>query len=167
MEDPELRLCFFKVYMVYSLVHCQENPVAPESLELCISLYNSRIKQVYLIVTVYQQITLLQISSKAKIEDAFAECLSAMVDQKCSKSFISSVVDMLLSFMFHIITLPAGLSSYLWFFKSISPSSTEPLLQYITPAQYKFYLLLILKLNNQVNEDHSDVLKLFKSDVSS
>ena len=89
-----------------------------------------------------------------------------MVDHKCSKSFISSVVDMLLSFMFHTVTLPAGLSCYLWFFKVLLPDSTIPLLQYITPAQYRFYLLLILKLNNQPAESHSDVLKLFKSDVS-
>ena len=73
---------------------------------------------------------------------------------------------MLLSFMFHTITLPAGLSCYRWFFSTALPGSEDQLLQYITPAQYKFYLLLILKLKNKLNdEDKNDVLKIFQSDV--
>ena len=49
LEDPELRLYFFKVHIVYSLLHCQKDPTAVDSLELCISLYNERIKEVILI----------------------------------------------------------------------------------------------------------------------
>lgn len=72
---------------------------------------------------------------------------------------------MLLSFMFHTIITPAGLSCYCWFFSTALPESKEQLLQYITPAQYKFYLLLILKLNQLNDEDENDVLKIFQSDV--
>ena len=108
---------------------------------------------------------MLQIPGDAEVEDAFSDTLSTMKDNNCSNPFIGSVVDMLLSFMFHTIT-PAGLSCYKWFFKAALPSSSMPLLQYITSSQYKYYLLLILKLNDKSTDDQDDVLQIFTPYVS-
>lgn len=77
---------------------------------------------------------------------------------------------MLLSFMFHTINLPTSLSSCVWFFKAALPShNTVPLLSYITFAQYKHYLLLILKKNDKEKgskDESDDVLKIIKPKVS-
>ena len=76
---------------------------------------------------------------------------------------------MLLSFMFHSVSLPVGILSCEWFLRAALPDSSVPLLEYISLAQYRFYLLMILeqyRSNTQCITDNDDVLKLFKPQVS-
>lgn len=130
-------------------------------------MYNAKIAVVRYFVYMIALIIKLQLGHNAKTEEVLSECIVALVALESSKSLISSIVDMLLSFVFHSITLPAGWSSYEWFFRAALPGSPVPLLEYISLAQYKYYLLIILEQQSeQSNRDPDDVLKLFKPEVS-
>ena len=103
-----------------------------------------------------------------KIENSFSKCISALPNQ--SKHFIYSVVDKFLSFIFHTVSLPSVLSCQ-WFFGGALPSSLDSvsLMDYISPAQYKYYLLHILAKDDQFKtdqKDFDDVLNLFQPNVS-
>ena len=103
-----------------------------------------------------------------KIESSFSKCISALPNQ--SKPFIYSVVDKLLSFIFHTVSLPSELLSCQWFFRAALPSSlgSVSLMDYISPAQYKYYLLHILAKDDQFKtdqKDSDDVLNLFQPNV--
>ena len=103
------------------------------------------------------------------IESSFSKCISALENQ--NKPFIYSVVDKLLSFIFHTVSLPSALSSCQWFLRAAFPSSPDSvsLMHYISPAQYKYYLLHILAKDDQLNtdqKDSDDVLNLFQSNVT-
>ena len=103
------------------------------------------------------------------IEGSFSNCISALANQ--NKPFVYSLVDKLLSFIFHTVSLPSVLSSCQWFFQaafSSSPGSVS-LMDYIFPAQYKYYLLHLLAKDDQLNtdqKDSDDVLNLFQPNVS-
>ena len=102
-------------------------------------------------------------------ESSFSKCISALPNQ--SKPFVYSVVDKLLSFIFHTVSLPNVLSSCQWFFRAAFPSSTDSvsLMEYIFPAQYKYYLLHMLAKDDQLNtdqKDSDDILNLFQPNVS-
>ena len=103
------------------------------------------------------------------IESAFSKCISALPNQ--SKPFIFSVVDKLLSFIFHTVSLPSALSSCQWFFGAALPSSSDSvsMMDYMSPAQYKYYLLHILAKDDQLKtdqKDSDDILDLFQPNVS-
>ena len=69
--------------------------------------------------------------------------------------------------MFHTTNLHRKESALCqWFFQATLPGSPDsvPLLEYISPAQYKYYLLLILAKDDQADSDN--VLNLFQSNVS-
>ena len=103
------------------------------------------------------------------IEGSFSNCISALANQ--NKPFVYSVVDKLLSFIFHTVSLPSALSSCKWFFQAAFPSSPNSvsLMDYVSPAQYKYYLLHMLVKDDQLNtdqKDSDDVLNLFQPNVS-
>ena len=103
------------------------------------------------------------------IESSFSKYISALTNQ--SKPFIHSVVDKLLSFIFHTVSLPSALSSCQWFFQATFPGSPDSvsLMDYISLAQYKYYLLHILTKDDHLNteqKDSDDVLNLFQPNVN-
>ena len=104
-----------------------------------------------------------------KIENSFSKCVSALPNQ--SKPFIYSVVDKFLSFIFHTVSLPSKMLSSQWFFGAVLPNCLDSvsLMDYISPAQYKYYLLHILAKDEQLNtdqKDSDDVLNLFQPNVN-
>ena len=103
------------------------------------------------------------------IESSFSKYISSLANY--SKPFTYPVVDKLLSFIFHTVSLPSALSSCQWFFQAALPSSLDSvsLMDYISPAQYKYYLLHILAKDDQLNtdqKDSDDILNLFQPNVS-
>ena len=47
LEDPQLRLDFFKVHIMYSLIHSHRDPTSADCLKFCVSLYNGKIDPVH------------------------------------------------------------------------------------------------------------------------
>ena len=69
--------------------------------------------------------------------------------------------------MFHTVNLHRTESAICqWFFRAALPGTPDsvPLLEYISPAQYKYYLLYILAKDDQTDSDN--VLNVFQSNVS-
>ena len=104
------------------------------------------------------------------IETAASECILALKDQ--TAHFIYSVVDKILSFMFHTVNLPSDLPLCQWFFRAALPGcpNSVSLLEYISPAQYRYYLLhMLLAKDDQLatdQKDSNDPLNLFQPLVS-
>ena len=69
--------------------------------------------------------------------------------------------------MFHTTNLHRKESAICqWFFQAALPGSPNsvPLLEYISPAQYKYYLFYILVKDDQIDSDN--FLNLLQSNVS-
>ena len=92
------------------------------------------------------------------MEEAFTKCILTLKSLNCRKSFISSVVDKLLTFMFHSLPQP---SMGEWYITAVLDGPNS-LMEYISPAQYRHYLLLMLYDRN----DNSDSTHAIKSNVS-
>ena len=85
------------------------------------------------------------------MEETFTKCILAFKSLNCRKSFISSVVDKLLTFMFHSLPQP---SLGEWYITAVLDGPNS-LMEYISPAQYRHYLLLML-YNNSDSTDASN-----------
>ena len=89
------------------------------------------------------------------MEEAFKKCILTLKSLNCRKSFISSVVDKLLTFMFHSLPQP---SLGEWYITAVLDGPNSLMEEYISPAQYRHYLLLMLYDRND-NNDSTDVIK--------
>ena len=90
------------------------------------------------------------------MEEIFTKCILALKSLNCRKSFISSVVDKLLTFMFH--SLPQ-LSLGEWYITAVI-NGPNSLMEYISPAQFRHYLLLMLHVyDRNDNSDNTDAIK--------
>ena len=105
--------------------------------------------------------------SNVSIESFASECISALSCINQRRFLINSVVDNILQFMFQTINVRRRESAICqWFFRAALPDSPNsvPLLEYISPAQYKYYLFYILMKDDQADSDN--FLNLLQSNVS-
>ena len=98
--------------------------------------------------------------------EVLSRCILALKDQ--SRTFFCSVINKMLTFIFHTVDLSSGLLLCEWFFQAALPDSPNsiPLLDYLSPAEYKYYLLHILAKDDNTKVDHDNVLDIFQPTVS-
>ena len=98
--------------------------------------------------------------------EVLSRCILVLKDQ--SRTFFCSVINKILTFIFHTVNLSSGLLLCEWFFQAALPGSPNsiPLLDYLSPAEYKYYLLHILTKDDNKEVDPDNVLDLFQPTVS-
>ena len=98
--------------------------------------------------------------------EVLSRCILVLKDQ--SRTFFCSVINKILTFIFHTVNLSSGLLLCEWFFQAALPGSPNsiPLLDYLSPAEYIYYLLHILTKDDNKEVDLDNVLDLFQPTVS-